>query len=413
MRLITTKHIVILGLLVILLGSCARVPESNQQIVVLANGDALRKDAAEYARLFNVSPDEALRRMKLQREIGKLDARIAKGEPGTYAGAWIRHEPTYGVEINIAGDPSVVAKYVAGTSLAKLVKTHRVEKSLKQLELEQTEATATLSELGIPSESEIDVQQNRAEVYVLDMQKVEQVETARSAAATALNEVSVNKIGGFSQSFVNAYAGYALGNCTAGYTVFDGNGLYGITTAGHCNNAMDYGSSDLEFIRQWWTGPYDFQWHKRVSSSLVFKPRARDNQPTSQGTAYYREMYSPVNRQEQTIGTVVCKYGIWSGFTCGRIASKTFNPSNPPYNSTENNSATFIRVTEIPPDRRVAGPGDSGGPVYEGHAAFGLIKGGFGYDDGDGSCNPFCGDLIYMAINYVTDTGLRVFYAPR
>ena len=203
--------------------------------------------------------------------------------------------------------------------------------------------------------------------------------------------------------------------CSAGYSVFDGNGLYGITTAGHCNNRQFYDGSNpavpLELAAEWWTGAFDVQWHvpKYSNSGLLFKPWARDNQPTSQGTAYYREMYSPVNRQEQAIGTVVCKHGYASSFTCGKIISKTFNTAKPPYNSDENNSPTFIRVDKVGP-YNVARGGDSGGPVYEGHAALGLIKGAWG----NGNCTPdFCGDMIYMAINYVTDKGLRIFYAPR
>ena len=392
----------------IVLVSCARVPETNQQIVVLANGDALRKDAAEYAKLYGVSPEEALRRLKLQREIGKLDAKIAKGEPDTYAGLWIRHKPSYGVEINMAGDLGVVSKYTSGTSFANIIETHRVEKSLRQLELEQAEAITTLNGLAIPSQSDVSVPNNQVEVYVLDEQKVESLlATGRSAAAATLYDVNVIEVKGLGQDAANAYAGNAITDCTAGYSVYDSFGLYGISTAGHCSNTQSYGTTNLGYVTEWWRGSFDVQWHvpKYANSGLLFKPWARDNQPTSQGTAYYREMYSVVNRPDQAIGLFVCKYGRRTGFTCGEISSRSFDP-----NTTQNKTATFIRLNKVGP-YILSEQGDSGGPVYEGHAAIGITKGGWhsGTD-----CSPAdCGDMWYMAINYLTDTGLRIHLAPR
>lgn len=403
-------------LFLILLAGCASVPETGQQIVVLADGDALRKDAAEYAKLYDVPLEEALRRLKLQRDIGKLDARIARGEPDTFAGLWIQHKPDYGVVVNMAGNLDAVARYTAGTPVANITETHRVEKSLKQLEREQAEATTALRDLDVPLESEINVRKNQVEVYVLDETKVESLAGARSAVGAVLDSVNVTEVNGFSQDMANAYAGNKMNACTAGYSVFDGNGRYGITTAGHCSDSQFYDGVDpavyLEIAGEWWRGAFDVQWHypKYPNSGLLFKPWARDNQPTSQGTRYYREMYAVVNRPEQAIGTFVCKHGYNTGYTCGEISSKTFNPyTSTVYISKENNSPTFVHVNKVGPYIVTKG-GDSGGPVYDGHAALGLVKGGWGRTP---CSHSFCGDMIYMAINYVTDQGLRLHLAPR
>lgn len=179
--------------------SYASLAETGQPGGVIPDCDTLCGDAAGYAKIYGVSSAEALKRLKLQRSIGGLDAKIAKGEPDTYAGLWIRHKPSYGVEINIAGDPSVISKYVSGTPLADLVETHRVRNSLKQLEVKQAQATTILDNFNISSESGINVPRNQVEVYVLDKQAVRALATTLGAAGTVLGEVNVIEVPGFSQ----------------------------------------------------------------------------------------------------------------------------------------------------------------------------------------------------------------------
>ena len=199
MKLLRGIFILILPLCLFFSSGCAGVPEAGQPRGV-SDCDALCGDAAGYAKIHGLSSAEALRRLRLQRSIGGLDAKIAKGEPDTYAGLWIRHEPTYGIAINIAGDPDVVSKYVSGTPLADLVETHRVEKSMKRLEFEQARTTAILDDFDVPLESGINVPQNQVEIYVLDRQAVKALATTLGAAGTGLTEVKVIEVPGFSQT---------------------------------------------------------------------------------------------------------------------------------------------------------------------------------------------------------------------
>ena len=199
MKLLRGIFILILPLCLFFSSGYAGVPEAGQSKGV-SDCDALCGDAAGYAKIYGLSSAEALKRLRLQRSIGGLDAKIVKGEPDTYAGLWIRHEPTYGIEINIAGDPDVVSKYVSGTPLADLVETHRVEKSMKRLELEQAQATTLLDEFNTTSESGINVFQNQVEVYVLDKQAVRALATTLGAAGTVLTEVKIIEVPSFSQT---------------------------------------------------------------------------------------------------------------------------------------------------------------------------------------------------------------------
>lgn len=386
----------------LLLTSCSRVEPESTQIRVLVDGEALRKDAAYYAKDQNVSLDEAVRRLELQDDIGKLSAKLESNEPNTFGGLWIQHKPEFKVVVNMTGSAEKVAEYARGTPFAKLVQVRKVAKALKQLEAEQRQADSAVRALGLPSESGINIFKNAAELYVLDEEEL----NAASNARTTINiptGVNVTEVPTFSSDEINAYAGNALSTCTAGYTVVDGNGLRGITTAAHCrpgptsddNRPQYYGSTALRLATEWWSGAQDFQWH--TSPSLTFQPWARDDEPNSGGTRYYREIYDVANRPDQPFNALVCKYGKGSGHTCGYIVDKSYNPRG---FSPRNNSRTFIRVDGRGLDLSTGG--DSGGPWYVGHQAMGLHKGGLSD-----------GDSVYMAINYVTDTSLRLLFAPR
>ncbi len=86
--MVATRSILSLLLLLALLAGCRTAVDdfNSQDVVVLANGDALLKDATEYAKDVGVSVGEAVRRLKLQTAIGQLDAKLTSGEPDTFGG---------------------------------------------------------------------------------------------------------------------------------------------------------------------------------------------------------------------------------------------------------------------------------------------------------------------------------------
>lgn len=160
-----------IGLLLLLAG-CSRIVQDGTQINVLSNGEALHVDAAEYAEDQNVSIDEAIRRLELQGDIGKLDAELTTKEPDTYAGLWIQHKPEFGVIVNMTESAEKVSDYTKGTSLAELTEIRKATKSLKQLEADQNLTNDVLHTLKLPFESGINVFENRAELYVLDEEQL-------------------------------------------------------------------------------------------------------------------------------------------------------------------------------------------------------------------------------------------------
>lgn len=387
--------LLVMLLLLILLASCTQAPEATQKIVVLVDGEALRKDAAEYAKDQQVTLDEAVRRLELQNDIGKFDEKLTTSEPDTFGGLWIQHKPEYKIIVNITSGTEKVASYAQGTAFAREIEVRKVAKSLKQLEAEQRSVISTLKTLKLASESSVNVYTNQVELDVLNSSQVTAA-LENAGKLSVLEDVLITRVESFSSSEVNIYAGNDM-YCTSGFSVRDGNGLYGIATADHCPSNLSYGSVPLRTIGRW-NGSSDLQWQRHTSGTHLYKPWARDNEPTSGGTNYYREIYDNANRPDQPIGALVCKYGIATRYTCGYINSKTVTATSP------YNQPTYMRYGNG--TRDMSAGGDSGGPTYVGHQAWGMHHGGY-------NSGPHVGNALYMAANYITNKGLIINHAPR
>ena len=389
----------------LLLISCARMSGVDENIVVLADGEALLKDATEYAKDQDLPIDEAVRRLELQDDVGRLDGQLTRGEPDAYGGLWLQHEPEFKVIVNTTGDSEKIADYTRGTLLAQGVEieVRKVAKSLKRLEADQQLVIDTLENLKLPSESSVNVFTNQVELHVKDAVRLNSLLRAAGLLGV-LEGVQVTTVDSFMSMQIGMYAGRKM-YCTTGYSVRDSHGLHGISTASHCpDNNIYYedpsGSPDMRLVGQWF-GNSDVQWNRHISGTHSYLPWAADNEPTSQGTRYYREIYSNVNRPEQALNLYVCKYGVVTRFTCGYIKSKT-QTAGGDYSG----HATYIRVGKQ--GAVLSKAGDSGGPWYEGHAALGIHHGGF-----PDPSHPYYGQSVYTAINYVTDRGLIILHAPR
>lgn len=161
------RLLAVLAASLFLVGCSHLIVEGGQ--VVLNASSALRQDAEHYARDQNISVDEAVRRLKLQPALGKLDAQLAQEEPETYAGSWIQHQPEYGFVVNVTGNVEELSAYLQNAPFAELLEVRKVTWSLKQLEAAQRRAGDVAQALGLPFESGINIFENQAELYVADL----------------------------------------------------------------------------------------------------------------------------------------------------------------------------------------------------------------------------------------------------
>ena len=149
----------------------AEIPSRNDVSPVvcptLPEGDALTRDAQRYAKDFGVDVEEAMCRLSLQGEIGKLGAKLAANEGDTFAGLRIQHRPDYRVIVEFtSGGEATMARYLENSRLSTLVEVRNADVSLENLEATQREAMRIADATGIRVESGIMVQDNRVELYV-------------------------------------------------------------------------------------------------------------------------------------------------------------------------------------------------------------------------------------------------------
>ncbi len=80
--------------------------------------EALLEDAKTYASIYDVSVDEAAKRLTLQGIAENLNASLVTKEDATFAGLWIQHEPDYRVIVQFTNNGDVTIKsYIQNTLL--------------------------------------------------------------------------------------------------------------------------------------------------------------------------------------------------------------------------------------------------------------------------------------------------------
>lgn len=354
-----------------LYGKTIRTPDET----LVYQGDALLLDAQQYATDYNVSLEEALRRLRLQDSIGLLDAELAEKERDTFAGLWLEHSPRFQVIVQFTRNGAERAwPYIQNGPLADMVEVRAAKVTLAELQAIQTATWSAVYNLGIPLDHDINVFQNQVELYVTNSA---QFSNALERAIIQLPEhVEIIQVDSLSRETADIYGGLPLVPvCTTGFSVITTSGLNkGIMTAGHCQNTLSYNGQNLPFVSESWGGSYDVQWHN--TPGFTVRNWAWDG-------SWNRIINGQRHRDNQFIGDFVCKYGKTTGGGCGTITSKTFN-------------GTYIRVHSNTVD--LAEPGDSGGPWFSGSTAFGIMTG----DIEPGN------DAYYMAINYMSTLGILV-----
>ncbi len=175
--------------------------------------------------------------------------------------------------------------------------------------------------------------------------------------------------------------------CTTGYVVTDGVRT-GIVTAAHCPDTLEHITKNgtrtpLTFIGQWGWGFHDVQVNASPEATLpLFHSDAA------------RTVLRPVEGQRSRAGTrvgdIVCHRGESSGYSCAEVEMVDFAPSG-----------DLCGGPCLPTWVAVAGPGcrggDSGGPVFIGTTAVGILKGGSYRPDGS------CVSYYYMSLDYLPD----------
>ena len=148
-------------------------PSSPESLFELYKDDPLLFDAEAYAEHHGITVNEAIRRLELQDAAGNLDAELSVKEAETFGGLWIEHTPEFKVVVLFTEDGGeTIAPYLQD-ELAGIIEVRTVSRSLIELQQAQIQASNSIRELGILTESEIDVYTNSVKIYVVDRAKLD------------------------------------------------------------------------------------------------------------------------------------------------------------------------------------------------------------------------------------------------
>ena len=362
---------------------------------------ALRESAMAYAEDHGVSLEEATRRLRLQ---GELEAALTELEDelrDRFAGAWIEHEPQFRGVVRLTGQGLELpdaARSIVEQTRPPIEFVDGADATVDQL----VERLGTvLPRLKSRNErlvgAEVDV---RTGEIVLFLEQDVPPEEAVQREAEELFQLPV-RVESVDAPVGDGHTrgGAHLSNCTSGFVVrHPSTGTRGYITAGHCPNDQtyfEYGGTSYStvFIDEIRDADQDVQWH--TTSHLEFP------EFYASSTSVFRPLQAQRNRSSQSVGGYVCHRGKTTGYSCGDIASKNFQP-------TYTNACPGVTCASV--WVRVEGsslkcfPGDSGGPWFLVYTAYGIYKGQSSSGTSSGDCNwAFYSAANYFGISLVFD----------
>jgi hypothetical protein len=341
---------------------------------VQTQAEALADDATQYAAQFDVTPDEAVRRLKAQQSGAATTDAIAREFADRLAGISIQHTPDYRIVVLLTGTEQVADRSASGVPIvfktgAKATHAQAVMALRKHL---------IDLHVDLPNARGAGYDQRTGEVVLL----ITREDAARFGAdairkraeevggvpvrvvLNELNESNMSVDGGGRVEGLNLLTN-RRNVCTTAFVVTNGE-ANAITTAAHCPDDLIYVDRDgnsvaLPMIGSWGAAYRDVQINGSPDSPEPFFYSNR-------GAGTLRRLVSWRNVASTRAGDFVCHYGESSGYSCSTVELTDYAPSDLLCGGPC--SPTWVTVKGPS-----CIPGDSGGPVFTGEIAFGIAKG--------------------------------------
>lgn len=386
--------------------------------------EALIQDAAEYARAFGVTLDEAMHRLRAQSDSVVATDALRETYKDRWAGIAVEHVPAYRFVVLLTGDEPVADQSIAAGGMAVPIvfrtgaaaTREQVSAAIGTYQAQIRGALPHPPGLGVDPRTGAMVVMISGRDAALDRNDAlkAQFETMTGVPVriAAVDEPGGDMGGGElgDGSGVATGAGPVDGGarvvgtvdghryaCTTGFVVTDGT-RSGIVTAAHCPDDLTYVGANhaevpLEFVGQWGWGYQDVQVNI-VPAGMPLAP------------IFYADTAKTLARPVTTwryrtsvrAGDFVCHRGERTGYSCAQVAMVDFAPAG-----------DLCGGACLPTWVAVEGPtckgGDSGAPVFDGTTALGLVKGGTYRRDGT------CLFYYYMSTDYLPQ-GWTLAYAP-
>jgi len=367
---------------------------------VETEAQALAEDAVQYAAQFDVSADEALRRLRAQQaSVAATDA-IGWEFADRLAGISIDHSPDYRIIVLLTGTEPVADRTAAGVPVVfrnGARATHAqasaaMRKHLIDLRSELPGARGAGYDQRT-GEVVLLVRDADAQRYGVDAIRARAEQVGGVPVRIVINDLLEQNMTADGGGAIEGLADGRLHHCTTGFVVTDGT-RNGIATAAHCPDELVYqdGNVPLAFAGQWGAGYQDVQ--------VNVSPEATEPSfYANRSAGSLRTLTSWRNVASTRAGDFVCHWGEGSHYSCAVVELTDYAPPG-----------TLCGGPCEPTWVTVAGPscipGDSGGPVFSGTIAFGIAK-GVNRRPANGQCDFY----YYMSTDYLPPPW-RLLVAP-
>lgn len=397
-------------------GAQLAVTPPRAVVTVQSLDGAVGQDAAAVADRLGLTPDEAERQIRLQQASVPVTDAIAARFADRLTGISIEHLPRFRIIVRLTGDEPVATEqieaageradivYVVGNpashaALVQAISTHQaaIRASLivpPGLGIDQRtgELVAVVSARDVAHEG---AEPLRARLATLTRMPARLRVVDRSALDLAGEGEGEGVAGGM--RMMGGVPGDPRNYlCTAGFVVTDGVQL-ALSTAAHCPDTLQVRDAAgqaqvLPFAGQWGWG------HQDVQINLSAMPLApRFFADTARTVS--RDVTGAQPRASTRAGDVICHRGERTGYSCSLVELTDFAPAG-----------DLCGGACLPTWITVAGPsckgGDSGGPVFLGTTAHGIVKGGSYRADGS------CAFYFFMSTDYLPDGWRLLTAAP-
>jgi hypothetical protein len=350
--------------------------------------EALMQDGAEYARLYGVPLAQAMRELQAEQDSVPATEALAAEFRDRLAGISIAHEGGFRIVVLLTGEEAVAPRTIVAGGLAVpvLFQTGAPatrERILAAIVAHQADIRAALH---YPPGMGVDPRAGRLVVMVNSRDVGADGTGGLAARFTQIAGVPVEVVAWGDAISTQTQAGpetvtgggRVLGFdpqinhkavCTSGFVVTDGSQA-ALSTAAHCPDQLNYiepngAEVPLTMIGAWGAWYQDVQIHTLSDGGTgTLAPLFyADNAKTA-----LRPVTSWRNRSATRAGDMVCHRGERTGYSCAEVAYPDYAP--PGDLCAGPCEPTWVAVRG--PDCK---GGDSGGPVFAGGVAFGLVKG--------------------------------------
>lgn len=380
-------------------------PHQGPPVRIATAAEALQQDGRSYATEFNVGIDEAVRRLRAQEQQGDVIARLRDANRSRFAGLWIEHQPTFRVVVRLTGDAPASPEFetaAAGSPIPVAFVTNAT--ATESQVLAKIRESLPLFKAALPALMGTDMDVKTGDI-VLTVYAVGAAGEAAKAKGAELGRqighpVRIELVGAPERD-LHTRGGANMSACTSGFVVANSAGTRGIATAGHCGDMQTYYEfgTGVSYAADWMNelrdGNTDVQWHTTT----------HDEYPEFYAdlTTTARVLTGRRYRSSTAVGNTVCHRGMGTGYSCGSVASTTYQPTYAGACGNVTCNSVWIKVTG---PNLACGYDDSGGPWFNGQTAFGVSKGGVSSGSAPGQCSY----ATYMSTDFLSGLGVSLVY---